>query len=95
MEQKAFITDDALEVGIESLKHYSDQLTEFDKKTKEAFAVLGQTHRDQNYEEFRKYFLPFWSKVEEWKKEVDVFDNYLVKKKEEMLTEWVSAGKIK
>ena len=75
---------EAVQIGIDSFKLYAEQLTDFDGKTRAAFARLGQTQRDQNYEEFEGYFIPFWSKVNNWIEEVNHFEEWLSEQKKIM-----------
>jgi len=93
-EQSAHNNLEAVQIGIDSFKLYAEQLTDFDEKTRAAFARLGQTQRDQNYEEFEGYFIPFWSKVNNWIEEVNHFEEWLSEQKK-IMENYIAAGRIR
>lgn len=78
MAENARITTEAVELGIKSLTSYAAQIEEFKKKTFARVEQLGQTHKDQNYKKFHDYFTPKWQTMDKFKKEVEVFRDYLV-----------------
>lgn len=92
MEDNAKVTLDAVVLGIKSFTEYSAQLTEFDKKTREAVDQLGESHQDQNYLKFCDFFEPVWEKMDVFKQEVEEFKNYLEIEKKR-LEEYFEAGK--
>ena len=91
-EDNAQVSLEAVILGISSFKAYAEQLSDFDKKTREAVDVLGQTHQDQNYKFFCDFFVPVWAKVDIFKKEVEEFQKYLEVEKK-YLEEYIEAGK--
>lgn len=82
IEQSAHTNLEAIQIGIDSFKLYAEQLTDFDNKTRAAFARLGETQRDQNYQEFEDYFIPFWNRVKNWIEEVNNYEDWLEEQKE-------------
>lgn len=85
---------EAVELGIKSFAAYAAQLMEFDKKTKEEIDKLGQTHEDQNYEQYCAFFEPVWAKVDIFKKEIEEFQKYLESEKKD-IEEYIRIGKKK
>ena len=82
---------EAVELGIKSFGEYSEQLSEFNKETYDVLQELGETHQDQNYENFCNFFEPVWKKMDSFIKEVDEFRNYLNQEKE-ILVEYIDTG---
>lgn len=78
----ARVTTEAVELGIKSLAAYASQLEEFRKRGIAKVNGVGETHRDQNYKKFKDYFTPRWKKMEDFKREVEDFQDYLVKQKD-------------
>ena len=94
IEQSAHNNLEAVQIGIDSFKLYAEQLTDFDNKTRAAFARLGETQRDQNYQEFEGYFIPFWNRVKNWIEEVNNYEEWLADQKK-IMENYITAGRIK
>lgn len=79
-KSKSHITTDAVTPCIDSLNQYSEELKSFYERTITSFNNLGDTHKDQNYSKYEQYFNDFWPLIEEFRTEVERFNQYLIEK---------------
>jgi pyoverdine/dityrosine biosynthesis protein Dit1 len=80
-KSEGHVTSDALQIGINNLNDYCNQLKIFYEKTNIAFDELGETNKDQKYDEFANYFDAFFPELEKFRNDIEVFIEFLERKK--------------